>query len=397
MAFTTTTTVSSAIKTEFELDVQIKVDKQLIFERFAVRRPIEKGAGGTYRVNRLLSLPKVTTTTSEGSYTGVAAAGKFDSEALEFTPIVFDDARAITREASWDAILKMEHYRKAIADQIARSLNYYGHKQINTNSIRIRVDADSDRELAGTPSAADGTTVTSTDFAGKSDAWASGGGYMCMTNPQAPCYGESKIVTAFDGGTDVATVNFTNTPSTSSKFYIGCSDGITSADIFNTTVLKRAAFYHKLLQTPKFDDGVLYGFLHPQQEFDIWSDTTWENSAIYDDSGRFKNYTLVRWAGINMLIPSEGYREDTDGTENEDGAVYLGCIFGMEAYTIAKWGQGNGAFAVKITTVEGPDRVDVHGYIKVLGWTTRFSLPVINAAKIITIITGASDEGLLVR
>jgi len=397
MAFTTKTTIASAIKTEFELDVQMKVDKQLIFERFAVSRPIEKGAGGTYKVNRLLSLPKVTSTTAEGSYTGVADAGKFDSEALSFTPIVFDDARAITREASWDAILKMEHYRKAIADQIARSLNYYGHKQINTNSIRIRVDADTDREMAGTPSAADGTSITSTDFAGKSDAWASGGGRMVITNPLAPAYGEAKLVTAFNGTTDVATIDFTNTPTTSSKFYIGCSDGITSADIFNTASLKRAAFFHKLLQTPKFDDGVLYGFLHPQQEYDLWSDTTWENSAIYDDSKRFRNYTLVRWAGINMLIPSEGYREDTDGTENESGDVYLGCIFGKEAYTIAKWGQGNGDFAVKITNVDGPDRVDVHGYIKVMGWTTRFSLPVIDAAKMITVISGASAEGVLVR
>jgi len=139
--------------------------------------------------------------------------------------------------------------------------------------------------------------------------------------------------------------------------------------------------------------------LHSAQKADIWTDTGFTNSATYDDSGRFKNYSIIRWLDNEFMVSSEIYREDADGTENQaSGVVHVAPFFGKNAYSVIRFGnQGAGSkFGVEFIPVVDADSQNLRKSAKWLSWKGNFACGVTRATSCIGLMTGATDLGIIV-
>jgi hypothetical protein len=171
---------------------------------------------------------------------------------------------------------------------------------------------------------------------------------------------------------------------------------MTAADKMTTAGLLDVSAQHRKLETIKFPGGLLRGFFDANQERDLWDDTTFLNSAIYDSSERLKNYRVGRWLDIEFMVSSNIYREsDSDGTESATGVVYVAPIFGDYSYSVVRWGQGMGDFGVNFYYVDQPDSGNLRMGAKWISWKSFFAAKTLRATSIIGLMTGATDQDII--
>lgn len=383
---TNRTTLASAIKTLFQKEVLSIADGLLVADKFATSKMIGKGEGNTYRMQRFLRPAENTTADTEGTIYGYADAKALTSNYVEVTPSIYSDRFVFTKEASWDSLLTDPDYKMVIANQLARSMDTITMNVLATQGLRHRIDKSATYQKACTISSSStttslvSTTVNSVDFTG---------GYATFTNPQYPNYDVTRAISAASGNT-LTVGAFNHTPANPSYFRASVNTGLSSAPITTSGLIDVMAM-HRQLETEAFAGGSYQGFLHPAQEADLWADTTWANTAVYDDSGRYGNYKLIRWLSINFLISSQLRREDADGTLNRaTGAVYVSPIFGQKAYAICKWNDGSGSFGVEWAYKDQPDSFDLNNRLKAVSWLTRFGAIVTRATSVIDLCTTAT-------
>lgn len=394
---TTTTHYSSAKRVKWETQLIQKAEARLLAEKFATTKVMGKGEAGTYRLNRLLRIAKKTTQDSESTLYTASDAKKLQTNYIDVTPMEFGDSFGFTDDVGIEAFITDDDNQNEIADQFARSMEYQVQKILATQGMRHRIDSDGTYQVSGTVTTANtaGTSLISTSLTQADDAW--NGGYATITNPDGPGYDETSAITDFVASSDTATVAFTNGLTTDSKYRITVGTGLAASDVMTTDGLLDVRLLHSMLRTELFDGGTLNGFIHASQERDLWDDTIWQNSAIYDDSGRFKNYQLVRWAGMNLYVGDELYREDVDGTENQStGVVHIAPIFGKKAYSVIRWGMGMGSFGVQWLYKDQPDSGDLRNKAKFISWKSKFAARVMRATSVVNLMTGATSPNLLV-
>lgn len=397
---TNTTTVSSAVRTKWELDLIKKAAGRLVLERFANTKVQGMGEGGTIRINRLLRVAKKTTADTQGTIYGHADAKALSTNYIDITPTKWGDSFNISEEASIDAFLSQEDYRQEIANQMARSMEYQVMKLICTGLLRHRIDADGTYQKSGTCTTASSTGVAlygASVLTEADDFW--NGGYATITNPDGPGYDETSKVTDFATTGDVATVSFTNGLTTGSKYRITVGTNLAATDVLTTDGLLDVSAILRETEADPFAGGIFRGVITAAQERDLWDDTIWKTAAQYDDSGKYANYRLVRWAGHEMLITSEPYREDTDGTENQStGVVYVSPFFGDKTYSIVSWNpMGTGTFGMEFVYKENPDSADLRNSFKAISWKTRWGGKVQRATNGVGLMTGATSLNILAQ
>jgi len=394
---TTTTHYSSAKRIKYETQLLAKAANRLLVEKYATTRVIGKGEAGTYRLNKLLRLAKKTTQDVESTLYGAADAKKLVTNYLDVTPVRFGDSFGFTDDVSIEAFISDEDNQNEIAAQFANSMEYQAMKVICTGGMRQRADNDSTYTVSGTcDSGSSATALVDDALVQANDAF--NGGRVTITNPEGQCYDETSAVTDFDAATDTATVSFTNTLDTTSKYRMVVGTNLASTDVISTTNLLYVNLLHTMLGTERFKGGTLKAFIHPQQEHDLWSDSVFYTTAQQVDTDRYSNYKLIRWLGVDWFIGSQDtmYREDADGTENQAGAVFIAPIFGQKAYSLIRWGQGYGDFGVKWLYKDQPDSSDLRNMARFISWKTKFAAKVMRSTSVINLMTGATDANLLV-
>lgn len=398
---TTTTTYSTAKRIKWETDLLKKAEGRLVVEQFAAKPKVEKGEAGTLRFNKILRIAKQTTADTEGYAYGLADVKYLTSNKKDVTPTRWGDSFGFTDDVSIEAFITDEDNQNEIANQMARSHEYQALKTVSLYGLHHRVDKDSTYQKTFTVTVANaaGTSLVSSGLDEADYVWgasAAAHGYATITNPDGPNYDETSLVTNFTASSDTAAVSFPNGLTTSSKGRIVRGTGLAATDVLTTAALLDVNHLHRLLETEPFDGGMFHGFIHADQERDLWNDTTWSNTAIYDDSGRYADYRLVKWLGMRFLIASELYREDADGTENTTGVVYNSPIFGRNAYAIMRWGMGMGSYGVKFEYKDQPDSNDVRNNVKVISWKSKHAIAVLRATSVITLMTGATSPNILI-
>jgi len=398
----TSTTLSTAIREKWEADVLKTATGNAVAAKFSRGKVMGKGEGGTYTVNRILRPSKVTSADTEGHIFGYADAKALTTNEIQITPSKWGDSFGFTSESNWDSLLQDKDKKDVIANQMARSCDYQIMKTLATGSMRHRIDKDANNQVSGTITTADtaGTSAISTSLGTNTNAlWTTAssyfaGGYMTITSPDGGCYDETSKVSAWTGaaGSGDATVAFSNGLTTASDFRLVVGTDIAASDKLSITGLLDVAALHSKVETERFSGGLLRGFLDSAQERDLWDDTTFLDSAIYDNSDRFRNYKLMRWLDMEFLISSGMYREDVDGTENPDtGVVYVTPIFGDNSYTVVKWDSGHGDFAAKFHFVDKPDSGNLRNDMKWISWNARFGSKVLRATSVVGLMTGATS------
>ena len=396
---TTTTSYSSAKRIKWETELLKKAEDYLLAERFSWPQALKKGEAGTVRFNKLLRPAKKTTASIEGILQTVTDAKKLVTNYIDVTPNTFEDSFVFTDDVGIEAFITDEQNQEEIAGQMARSLEYQIQKIIAQGGMRHRIDNDSNYIVASTVDSATSTTIVDAVLTQANDYW--DGGYCTITNPEGPGYDETHFVanfTAADDTLDFTGDAWTNAPTTASKYRLVVGTGITSADLITTTGLIMVRRLHRHLGTEMFEGGTYRAFVNADQEADLWADTDWKATAQYDDSGRYKDYRLVRWMGIEFYIGSQLWRETVAGVEAEaDGAVHIAPVFGRKAYSIFRWGMGSGEFGVKWYYKDQADSQDLTNRSKAISWKAKFAGKVLRSTSIVGLMTGATASNLLVK
>jgi hypothetical protein len=293
---------------------------------------------------------------------------------------------------------------------MALSLEHEMLRLISTRCLRHRIDlADTTHQITGT--ATSGTTSGLADTAKSFSANDFQGGYICVTNPGGPNYDIARQITSNTGS---STYNFVlgesyggftgdtwpQAPTTSSKYRAVVGTAIATSDKMTTVGLMDVQALHNKLQTVRFPGGLLRGFITTEQERDLMDDTSWLNSAIYD-TNRLGNYGIARWAGVELMIGSEVFRESVagvayDGSTAAYGLVHVAPIFGADSYSILHWGNGTGDFGVEFLYKQGADSGDLLNAFSTIGWKALWAGEVLRATSVIGLMTGATGIDLLV-
>jgi len=399
LAATTKTNVTSTVRTKYETKILDMVKGMLVAPKFCKPRSVESGGGDTVRVNRMLRTAKVTSVSTSGTRIAGSSAKAFYTNYKEYSMENWGDSFGLDEDVPVTSFLKKPDFQENVANQMSRSLEYQAIKKISTQCLRHRIDKDANYQVTGT--ADSGSTTTLVDDAldfGTDDYW--NGGYLTITGPEGANFDIGTVVTDSAEGSDTVTVGTQGQAyASSSKYSLTKGTALAATDILTTDALLDVSARHELLETPTWNNGQYRAFMHAAQHRDLWADTTFVNSAIYDNSGRFKTLKVGRWFDIEFLVSSELYREDVDGTENQaTGIVYVMPIFGNDAYTIISFANpgGSGKFSVKFMYVDQPDSENLRLSETYMSWKGMWAGGVDYATRCIGLMTGATSMGLVV-
>jgi hypothetical protein len=394
------TTLASAIKTKYEKEMLPLIRGQEAFSKFASKSKMTKMDGDTVRWNKVRRLAKQTTfNLTDGQVTN-ASPKALNTDYLEATVGVVGDSLEGTKGVKLTAILKDDTYMDAVVDQILRTKEYLGQKQIAQYCLRHRVDNDSTYEVSGTCDSGTVSTLVDDALTQADDFWgtdASNPGFVCGTGPEGVNYDIASLVTDFVASSDTATVDFKQACGSTMKYHMVIGTGIVAGDKMTSTAISRVAGKHQLLMTKKFKGNTLYGFMHPAQLADMYTDATFVDIMKYSKPGLFANYETYRVFGVEFIILNELYREDDDGSENEStGVVYVSPIFGKDAYNVSKWTNGKDGFGIEVDVITKPDSGNPWGLKWWINWHGYAAVATQRATSIIGLMAGATDMGLTV-
>ena len=398
MASTSATTYASTIRTKHLRELVEVAQGMHVASKFASKAKAERGAGDTVRWNKILRAARATTASTQGTLIVPANAQALTSNYKEASLENWGSSFAFDDDIT-SYISKPEN-QKVIAQQMNNTLDYQIMKKICVGCFRHRIDKDSTYIASGAATAASTTTSLVGDANMVTTSDDKNGGFVTITNPEGPGYDEcSKITDCTTTTADTAAVTFTQKPTAASRYHLTVGTGVVATDVMTTTALMDASGRHELFQTEKFKGGLYRMFINPGQHRDLWDDTTFINSAIYDDSDRLENYRVGRWFDIEFLITSNAYREDVSGDEDlGDGVCIVAPVFGANAYNIVSFANpgGSGDFAVNWHIVDTPDSQNLRLSARYISWKGQWAGAVTRATSIIGLMGGETDMGITV-
>jgi hypothetical protein len=405
LAVTQISDLSSAVKTKFIKKLRDKIKGQDAFTKYASSGKMERGEGDTVTWNRLLRLARQTTYNLVETDVSITEK-EFVSNKLSASIGYMGDAVKLTTAAKQTSIIDDETYSDEVADQIIRSREYVGLKEISRYGLHHRVDNDATYEVNATVTTATSTTVFGSSTLTENDNhWGEDTakvGYCCGTNPEAANYDNSSLITDFDltGGTPenkCVTLAFPQNNSTSTKFHIVRGTGIVVTDKLTCAALARVAGLGELLQWKRFPGGIYRGFIDPGQHADLMTDSTYASIVTgVEGLKELARYQVFRAYGIELTVVPDVFREDADGTENTAGAVHSAPIFGADSYNITRWSDGEGAFGVKTNFLNKADSGNLFGFVNWIVWSSMSAVKTLNATNICVLMTGATAQAVVV-
>lgn len=403
MAATTTTTYASTIQTKWEKELLKVASGYLIADRDANTRMMGKGEGNTVRINRILRPATVTSADTPGTLIAPASAKALTANYIDFTMEIWGDSYAFNEDVDVQSFVSDKQNMDVIANQMARSLDYQIMKKLATQCLRHRIDNDTNYQVASTVDTTSNNSTTSlydATLTQTTDYW--NGAYLTATGAGGTNYDVTRKVSDFVKTTDTLTVAAFNYAGDSTMNYrMTVGTGLAATDKLSSAGLLYVSALHEKLETEKFAGGTFHGFIDPAQHADLWTDTDFKNSAIYNDRGNmpsFGSLQLVRWFDIELGISSNVYRESTAGAESTTGVVYVSPIFGKNSYTVIRYGNpgGSGKFAVKFYIVDTPDSQNLRNSAKYMSWKGMWAGGVTRATSVIGLMTGATAQTLVI-
>jgi len=393
MAYTGSSNYNSAVMDYYEPGLLKTAEGYLVASKFADRKYQTKGYD-TIRANKILRPGKTTSPLSEGQLYGPDDAGELFTNYIDCELQEWGHSFGFSKKVKFASFIKDKDNRDVIANHFARSMEFQVIKMMTLGALWHRVDYDTNYEVNGSCDAGSDTGNAVDDALTQADNYWNGSMFT-VPNADGPNYDQSRQVSTFTAASDKATFGtaFNHNLTTDSHYHLTSPGGLTSSDTLSTAALIRVAGMERVLETEPFRGGIYRAFIHADQENDLWSDSVFQNSAIYDNSRRFQNYVLGRWFNIEFMISSELYRMGTDGTYSATGDVYAALIFGRHSYFVAHWGSGsanNNIFGIDWQIVDRPDSQNLLGMRNWIGWQGDCAMTVLRSTSIIGLLTGAT-------
>jgi hypothetical protein len=158
------------------------------------------------------------------------------------------------------------------------------------------------------------------------------------------------------------------------------ANGATALSPISGWQVKRMVASLKAANVPTFPDGFYRCIIHPNQEFDLLTDTTtngWlELNKYVSDLPALTN-EIGRFAGVRFITSSDAHRATTAAptTYAAAGANYNALFLGPDAYTI-----GDSQTLQSYFVAPGGDHTDPLAQMAVLGFKMRWGSMLIDEA-----------------
>lgn len=308
--------------------------ENIVLNQFGESAVIPRGVGGSYRWYRYLKLAKATTPVTEDSvdfpHTNLYTQ-EIVAQPVHYRSVAKLSARTVLTGVDQE----MEGATEVMAAQKAETMDWLANAAVATGVLRRRVDGDASYQIDGVTTNA-GTTTTVVDATRLNQAdgfWV--GGYVTITDPTSPAYGETRKITASAQSTGTLTVDapFFAAPGSGKKYRVVIGTSISSSNPLSTAAILRALTDLRVSAAPTYSDGYYRLVVTPYLAADLMRDDTFVQAASYrNDVESLLNGEIGRWLKFRVVEETTGWREDADGTANENGAVHVALALGKGAF-----------------------------------------------------------------
>ncbi len=401
--------LSSTIQTKIREKLQDVPKGKWVFPEVADSVGIaEKSGADKYRVNWIVRPSKTTADASEGNlYPDLTMRG-LQTDYVDGTIGQMQDQFEITDLAQLCSTVGIDQLTEVVVREAYDSLDYRAGKILSRGIMRHRIDNSSSYEWNGTLTATETiyTQYTASALNGATNTYQYAWGIF--TSPYYTNYGMARQITASGSTTGVMTVGTLNgLATTGAKVHITATTGITASNIVTIDGLIRIVNQLEKFEREPFDDGMWHWLIGQEQKADIWADSEFTNSIIYDRAEMYEKNTIGRLLDTKLIVTPHIYREAATAgitDESSTGAVYVCPIVSKDMFKLIHWGNASGwkasgggsiadDFALRVNIVGGKDKPDTynpHGTRTIMGWMANYAGMVTNGCGGIGLCTGGT-------
>jgi N4-gp56 family major capsid protein len=154
------------------------------------------------------------------------------------------------------------------------------------------------------------------------------------------------------------------------------NSAVALAGVMNGLFVKQTVARLKASNVPAFADGFYRCIIHPNQEFDLVSDTAvngWIESRKYVDNRELLTGEIGSFAGVRFIVSSDAKLNATAGASA--GNVYSALFLGPDAYAI-----GDSQTLQSYFVAPGGDHTDPLAQKALVGYKMRFGSLILDEA-----------------
>ena len=154
------------------------------------------------------------------------------------------------------------------------------------------------------------------------------------------------------------------------------NSAVAAAGVLNGLFVKQTVARLKAANVPSFADGFYRCIIHPNQEFDLISDTAvngWIESRKYVDNRELLTGEIGSFAGVRFIVSSDAKLNATAGASA--GNVYSALFLGPDAYAI-----GDSQTLQSYFVAPGGDHTDPLAQKALVGYKMRFGSLILDEA-----------------
>ena len=371
------------------------VNENFVIARWADKKKLPLYRGKTINWYREFPLDFTTTPIPEGS----ATAGQIDftGQNVEATVDKYAEWFKVTKRLKMtgrDPELKSR--TKSLGVAAAHSIDRLLMEEVIKNgSIPIRVDElnkdDSFTQEGVIDTSTGNNSVTFVDASlneTTNNYWA--GGHFAVWYPKGTNYGHGSQVSTFTAASDSivlsnpAKASYDNT----SRYRLVVGTDLSASNVLTGAAVKYAtsrAREWKFWPWPGGYFRIAYG---PQVESDLLDDTVYDRTPDWVGDEIRAGLVKKLW-GVEFYRITDPYREDVDGTQNDDGVVFCTPLMGQHAIGIVDL-AGNSEPKIVIRIPGSQTVSEPHGENCTMGYVFYMAAKGLNAAFAINIMSGAS-------
>lgn len=154
------------------------------------------------------------------------------------------------------------------------------------------------------------------------------------------------------------------------------NSAVAAAGVLTGLFVKQTVARLKAANVPAFADGFYRAIIHPNQEFDLISDTAvngWIESRKYVDNMDLLTGEIGQFAGVRFIVSSDAKVYATAGASS--GNVYAALFLGPDSYAV-----GDSQTLQSYFVAPGGDHTDPLAQKAIVGYKMRFGSLILDEA-----------------
>lgn len=158
---------------------------------------------------------------------------------------------------------------------------------------------------------------------------------------------------------------------------------VAATDVMSGAEIRKAVRTLKKNKALRFESGYFRGIIQPNQSYDLFANSEWQNSVIYTNAQDLKDGVIGRLYGVEFKETNNG------STESSTVTIYHTFIFGKNSYGIVNL-EGQPGQRIYVKTPGTGDTSNPLDIYSTIGWKAYFACKVLNSAWLIVLKTGAT-------